>query len=267
MTRIAWITDPHLNFVEPADTRTFWESVAAAGPDVVLVGGDTGEAHNVLDFLRLAASILQRPIYFVLGNHDFYRGSIVGVRRAVEGLAAESEHLAYLPSAGVVSLTPQVALVGVDGWGDGRAGNFDTSPVVMSDFLLIEDLAGLNKAARLTEINMLGDEAGDHVRRVLPEALESHPRAILLTHVPPFREACWHEGRISDLDFLPFFVCQAVGDALLAAAEAHPQREVLVLCGHSHGEGSVQVRDNLTVLTGGVEYGQPTVQRVFNLPA
>lgn len=40
-------------------------------------------------------------------------------------------------------------------------------------------------------------------------------------HVPPFREASWHQGRISDDDWLPHFTCKAVGDVLREAMVAH----------------------------------------------
>ncbi len=45
--------------------------------------------------------------------------------------------------------------------------------------------------------------------------------------------------------------------------EAHPDREMTVLCGHTHGEGEAQILPNLKVLTGGAEYGKPKVQRVL----
>ena len=47
---------------------------------------------------------------------------------------------------------------------------------------------------------------------------------------------------------------------------AHPDKEMLVLCGHTHGAGECQVLPNLRVLTGGAEYGRPTVQRMIEVP-
>ncbi len=47
--------------------------------------------------------------------------------------------------------------------------------------------------------------------------------------------------------------------------EHHPQRRMTVLCGHTHSSGSVQMRDNLEVFTGDAEYGQPKVQRMFDV--
>jgi enoyl-CoA hydratase/carnithine racemase len=64
---------------------------------------------------------------------------------------------------------------------------------------------------------------------------------------------------------LPFFGCKAVGDVLLAAAQSYPKCQILVLCGHTHGGGELQVAANLRVVTGPAEYGKPEVQRVIEV--
>lgn len=37
-----------------------------------------------------------------------------------------------------------------------------------------------------------------------------------------------------------------------------------VLCGHTHGSGEAHILPNLRVLTGGVVYGKPGIQRVLD---
>ena len=88
---------------------------------------------------------------------------------------------------------------------------------------------------------------------------------IVATHVPPFREAAWYQGRPSADDYLPFFSCKAVGDVLLDVAQSHPKCDMLVLCGHTHGSGELQVLENLRVVTGAAEYGRPEIQRVIDV--
>lgn len=270
MKRVAWLTDVHLNFLDDRGRRRFMKSLARQSPDALLVGGDVGESPSVVQYLRQMAEVVCRPIYFVLGNHDFYQGSIRRTRRAVDQMAAGSDHLVYLSTCGVVELTPTTALVGHDGWGDGRLGDFHRSNVLLNDFFLIEELTGfsaksggLGRPPLEERLQALGDEAADHFARLLPEAFEDHRRVVALTHVPPFREAAWHQGKYSDDDWLPFFACKAVGDVLLDVMRARPDRELLVLCGHTHGSGQTQALDNLRVLTGGAEYRYPTIQQVF----
>src|SRR4051794_19629524 len=98
MKRLAWLTDLHLTFLRQAGLRAFLESLPEA--DAYLITGDIGEAHDVTAHLRAFAE--RGPVFFVLGNHDFYRGSIADVRAEVRGLCREVPNLRWMPDAGVV---------------------------------------------------------------------------------------------------------------------------------------------------------------------
>ncbi len=270
MKRIAWLTDVHLNFLDDRGRRQFTDSLASQSPDAVLLSGDIAESPSVVPCLREMAEAVCRPIYFVLGNHDFYRGSIRETKAEVNRLAAASEWLVYLSASEAVELTPTTALVGHDGWGDALLGDYDNSNVMLSDFFLIEELKkwsrglmDLDRSGLRSELSVLGSQAARHFAEQLPKALERYPRVVAVTHVPPFREAAWFEGEYSDDAWLPFFACKAVGDCLLEVMRARPDRQLLVLCGHTHGSGQTQILDNLRVLTGGAEYGQPTIQQIL----
>ena len=86
---------------------------------------------------------------------------------------------------------------------------------------------------------------------------------VVLTHVPPFREAAWYEGRPSDSQWLPFFSCKAVGDVLLEAIQDLPCKRMTVLCGHIHGGGRSAILPNLATWTGPARYGRPAIQEIF----
>ena len=198
MPRLAWATDLHLNFLSEEDLSSFGDELARCEADALLVGGDTSEAYTLEHHLALVARRFGRPVWFVLGNHDFYRGSIAQVRRAADGLRSRLPQLRWLQSAGFVSLSAETALVGCDGFGDARSGNVDGSPVVLNDFLRIDELTAIPYAQRLVRLNRLGDEVGEHLRSVLAPVLRAHKRVVVLTHVPSFPEACWYQGRFSD---------------------------------------------------------------------
>jgi 3',5'-cyclic AMP phosphodiesterase CpdA len=263
--RLLWLTDIHLNFVPPPQVLSFLDQVVAAGPDAVALTGDVAEAHDLSLHLRRMAERINRPIYFVLGNHDFYFGSIRGVRQEVERLCTAHPLLRWLPRAGVVELTPTTALVGHDGWADARLGDYERSYVVMNDYRLVEELVVAGKQDRWPLLKQLGDEAAAHLQSVLPDALQRYPQVFVLTHVPPFREACWYQGQISDDHWLPHFTCQAMGQVLLECAARRPDRQITVLCGHTHSGGETRPLANLLVLTGGAMYASPEIQRVFSL--
>jgi 3',5'-cyclic-AMP phosphodiesterase len=283
MPRLVWLTDPHLNFV-PADRidRLKYE-ISLHRPDALLIGGDVGEAPDWARLLENLAGASSVPAYFVLGNHDFYRSSIASVRAEAARLSGRSPHIRWLPRAGVVRLGEETVLVGHDGWGDARTPSYDTSDVILNDYLLIEELRAASGADDLTAeqaahsgtslltprlkvaLHALGDEAADHFRRVLPEACAAARNIFVVTHVPPFREACWHDGRLSDDNWAPHFTCVAAGEALAECMRAHPDHRMTVLCGHTHSAGEARVLPNLTVLTGGARYGSPAVQRTFDV--
>ena len=261
--RATWLTDLHLNFLEEDARVRFLRTVKQECPDVIFLTGDTGESNDVFAFVEQIARIA--PPYFVLGNHDFYGSSLADVRRR----ARETKR--WLPALGPIRLTDATMLVGVDGWGDARCGNRE-SGVKLADWRWIKDLDELTycpSRERIGVLNALGSQEATALRENL--ARVDRPRElIVLTHVPPFAEACWYNGAQSEPDWLPWFTCIAVGDALREYARSAPRTTITVLCGHSHGRGEYQARENLRVRTGGWppdqrDYGNPLVQESWTL--
>jgi predicted phosphohydrolase len=278
IVRLAWATDIHLDFLPDEGVRAFAAELARTGADALVLSGDLSHAELLEHHLRLLSQGFPGPIYFVLGNHDYYGSSIAAVRAAVTELGTRRPRLRWLPAAGVVELTEKTALIGVDGWGDARLGAPATTRVTLNDFFHIEDLAAeIDPAARAVpsllvggdrralprKLQALGAAEADTCRRLLSAALADYEHVLVATHVPPFAEACWYEGRLSDDDWLPYFCCAAVGDVLRELAAAAPSRALTVVCGHTHGEGEAQILPNLRVLTGAAVYRRPALQRVL----
>lgn len=90
--RAAWATDVHLEFVEDAPRDAFIAALKDTGADCVLLTGDIGEAASTREHLERIAGALDRPVYFVLGNHDYHGGSIAGVREATERYSHANAH-------------------------------------------------------------------------------------------------------------------------------------------------------------------------------
>jgi hypothetical protein len=115
--RLAWATDIHLDHAGESARRKFCQSVKEQA-DALVVTGDIAESRILGSALTALAALTERPVYFVLGNHDFYRGSIADTRRQVAYVVGDTEGLVYLSQSGVVELTPNTALIGHDGWAD-----------------------------------------------------------------------------------------------------------------------------------------------------
>jgi len=265
MPRFIWATDLHLDTATRTEFDRFCSELRRAAPGPLLLGGDTAEAPRLERSLRVLADRLERTIYFVLGNHDYYGSSVRAVRDQIDRLRHPGLH--WLEGAAPAALGDGVALVGHGCWGDAREGDFDRSGVILSDYLAIEELARRfdpgtfrgslgGQTALRTVLRELGDDAAATLRRSLEGLAETTRHVVVLTHVPPFRESCWHEGRISERDWLPGFTCRAVGDLLAAQARANPDRAFTVLCGHTHSPGFARILPNLAVHTGAGEYGK-----------
>jgi predicted phosphohydrolase len=265
--RVGWLSDIHLNFLTDAAARQFVASLSSVGADAWVLSGDIGEADSVAGYLGLFEELVPGRTYFTLGNHDFFRGSLATVRAEVRQLVASSQHLLWLTEARPQLLDDGVAVVGDDSWGDGRFGDPQGTAVELSDFFLVEELAGLSRAKLIEAVNRLGDEAAARLAPKLDEAAVAGRGVIVVTHVPPFREAAWYQGRPSDDDWVPWFASRAVGETILRAAGAHPTVEFIVLCGHSHGSGVYSAADNVVVHTAGAQYGAPRVQQVLDTGA
>jgi len=263
--KLAWATDLHLDHALEPQRDAFTKAVCDAGADALVITGDISNANKLKRHLDILAADITIPVYFVLGNHDFYGGWISKIRDIAKNRSRDRTNLHYLTGMVFVSLSDDAALVGHDGWYDARIGR--TGRIILNDFGLIKDFTALSSASSIQpdaimelKFRDLAEEAADHFRTVLTAAFVDHRKVVLATHIPPFAEACWHMGRQSDVEWLPYFTSKVVGDALAEVMEANKDKELLVLCGHSHGKGSVQILDNLKVLTGGASYRLPSLQ-------
>ena len=268
--KVVWATDVHLDFIPYP--RPFYLELRETGADAVLLTGDIATGPTVAGILEELAQVVGMPVWFVLGNHDFYFSSIDEVRAWAARETASASSVGWLPAAGVVPLTESTALIGVDGFGDGRLGDPLGSRILLSDWEVIRELTPpgrLTSRSRtewvLPRLRELGDREAAALEGPLRMALATHSEVLVLTHVPPFAEATWHQGRQSEPDWLPWFSCAAVGRTLLDAAEAHPERRITVLCGHTHGGGEARIRGNLLVRTGGALYGAPGIADTFEI--
>ncbi len=265
--RLLWVTDPHLNFLSDDATTALGRTWAKIDPPApLIVTGDISEAPRLLDDLRRLASGFERQIYFVLGNHDYYRGSWRGVHRELR-VGGLPNSLVFLDRCGPIRLDATTALIGQGGWYDGGNGNARTSPIRLNDFRRIAELGRCqNRGALLMVIQSRAEFDADEAHRKLEHAVrDGYQRVILATHVPPFPEVALHEGQPADADYLPWFTSGLMGSALERFCDEHPGIQVLVLCGHTHCPSDYHRRPNLRVRAGPAEYGRPQLAAQLDL--
>lgn len=263
--RLAWATDIHLDHCGADTIQTFMAEIAAQQPDALALTGDLSDGLQLQGHLEQIANDLQIPVYFILGNHDYYESSIVQVRQEMRQLSQNHPFLRWLPSGEVFALSEQSCIVGHGGWGDGRNGDLKNSWLKLTDFRLIQELALAGEAGREALLHHLGDEGAAHLQAVLPAALAQYQQTIVLVHAPPYREACLYGAEMADDNWAPHFTCRAIGD-LLQQIEIQPWQQVTVLAGHTHNICELDYRAGLKIRVGTAEYGQPRLADLLILP-
>ena len=287
--RALWLTDIHLNFLEDSQVSDYLASLEKLDFDAVWISGDIGEAGNIERYLVRIHEVLQKPVYFVLGNHDYYRGTIKDVRAKIRALCRQNNGLYWLSDTGPIECSPQTALLGHDSWADGRLGDFWNSDLILNDYILIEDfnpwMTDAKREGNAIELEMatymdrldgpearqhrleamqdLAQEAAAHLRQHLPGALIHHQNVYFLTHSPPFKDACLHNGSPSSNSGLPHFSSKVVGDTIIEIMKDYPDRKLTVLCGHTHSPVVVRPAPNVVVNVGRGVYSKPEVQAIY----
>jgi len=268
--RLDWITDPHLDHLPHKEALLkFVQQLHERDSDALLVTGDIAESRTIDECLGLISGAYQRPVYFVLGNHDYYGDWMERAHERVRRVcrAVPDGILNWMPDAGVVMLSSRTALVGHGGMYDGQEGKPGLE-MAMTDFFMpggnLDMVRALGFGSRhlFALLFELGQESAAHITKNVREAARRGARRVLiLTHVPPFLEASYFRGRPSVPTHAPFYVNKGLGDALLELSSELPRVRLEVFAGHTHGAREHRVSDNLVVRVGHARYGrQPVYQ-------
>ncbi len=274
MINLAWCTDTHLDFLEqnPEKFIKFCESLRDVRSDGILLTGDISDKKNLVYQLSALERIVQKPVYFVLGNHDFYGASVQTTRKEMNDLCGMSQFMKYLSGVSYIPLTPSTALIGHDGWYDAGYGDIRRTSIIMNDWLKIEDFARhhvvmpyvMPNFKRIIEIcQRLAYEGVIHIMNGIKAAAKYHKHILIATHFPPFDEANVHNGRPAAPGYKPWYSSKMMGDMLRQAATHYPDVKFDVYAGHSHGKVDVDISHNLSCHVGGAEYNHPQLQNVI----
>lgn len=264
--KLIWCSDIHLNFLNLGLRIDFYNKITEAKGNAVVISGDIAESHNVVPLLEEMQNVIKIPIYFVLGNHDFYGSSVKAVKRSVRPFG-------YLGVLGLAPLTENTVVLGVDGWGDCRNGDFKNSRLTMSDWFYIDDLKDVYHEYNLFGRDMLkrtlqklaDSDARKLKRKVLRAIAEGYTKLIIVTHVPPFEEVCIHAGKKSTPDGLPFFSSKILGTTILPIAQKYPEIDFLWLSGHTHSRATYSPCPNMICKVAKAEYYFPQIEEIIEV--
>lgn len=281
MAKFAWLTDIHLDHLRSDnDLPRLAEEIRTSGADGVLISGDISNGRSLVLHLSALEKLVQRQIFFVLGNHDFYGSSTEAVRKSMHELSNMSEFLKYMPLNSYIPLSPQSAIVGHDGWYDAHLGDAMNSQMMLNDWVYIRDFVESSGGSEYVRtMGALKDKPGvigvcrklahagvQHMMVGIKNAARYHKNIFVISHVPPFRETHVYRGEIGDDMAQPWYTNKMFGDMLLEASRAFPNVNFTVLCGHTHGKVDKQITKNLEVHVGHSEYGSPAISGMIEIP-
>lgn len=270
--QIIWLTDIHLDHINKLEHENFLNKIIKASTDVktektcVVITGDIGNSQCTRPYMETWKTVLEAKdisLYFVYGNHDYY-GSSVKVER--EHLSSTSLKDCWLASCNEVKLSEKTSLIGHDGWYDGGYANWFKSNVDMNDYYQIFEInrQWYDKGQIFDKINQLSMESAAHIFEQGTKILSSSTEVLVIaTHVPPYRENSVFMGNISDDNWMPHFSSKHMGDAIIKLGNNFPDKDIIVLCGHSHGKAKHKPLNNIVSLTAEARYKYPCISNIF----
>jgi 3',5'-cyclic AMP phosphodiesterase CpdA len=261
--KLAWVTDPHFDHLQPLGAKKFGAWLQKQSVDAVLLTGDLSTYRGLtLDLIQFEAGF-GKPVFFVLGNHDYYYSSFEAARQSAQVIHESDSSLYWLDQSGVVELTASTALVGSGGWYDARAGSPLESTFEMPDFTHIEDLKKLGRVELIDKCREFSAKQAEELRPHLWEAARKYARVVVATHMPPFKEVARYLNQPSSMNTLPWYTNLTLGNLLAEAAYEHSETHFIVLCGHTHFPHGYVFNRNMVVFAGVSHYQNPQISRIF----
>lgn len=224
--RIRYLSDLHLEF-----TGYLPNTLPSIGEDVVVLAGDIGLGVNGIAWAK--AAIPDRPVIYVLGNHEFYRQHWTTLIDQCRAEAADS-HVHFLENESAV--IDGVRFLGCSYWTDFRGRGAGTQAMAMqvsadglSDYRLIA-CGPAGKRRLLTPADVFARHQESHVWLDRAIASSEEP-CVVVTHHGPSMIACApkYQGDWLTASFLNDH------DAMLRA----PVRAWIF--GHTHDSGQWEV--------------------------
>lgn len=165
-TRPAYIQHPgKLNLANPlVDFAYYYNNrIKEEGIDAILLTGDISTSQYLESHLLFLESNIEAPIYFVLGNHDFYFDDKIFDGKSMTLAKKISKNgngiLKYCTDSFDIicdsykNEIKKIGIVGVDGWYDGLYSSMLKSDLLMTDFNCIKEFDAIFKGEAYEALN------------------------------------------------------------------------------------------------------------------
>lgn len=281
MAKYVWITDTHFNVRENsliADLKLIENAMNQESADGLILSGDISVASKLVSQLGTLEQAVKKPIYFTLGNHDFWGTSYENVDKVMKDLTLMSPFLKYLPASEYLQLGTSTCVIGANTWYDAIIGRPNDSMFIMRDWLEMKDYINAlegdvikssimthEQKRKIIEVSRnLSRNAVDKIVSGIKAAKRNNIiNMIIVSHIPPYRDVCMYNNKLSDELHLPWYTSKLLGDALSTAAAQLPECNFTVLCGHTHSYAEKRMEKNLLVIAGQGDYDSIAVSGII----
>lgn len=255
MKRYVWYSDTHLNMSPlPFMKRLFVNRLNRSNAAGVFITGDVSDGIWLESDLRFLAKHFKGPIYFVLGNHDYHKRHVQSVHADVRRLCLEHPNLHWLTEEPVISLTPDVALIGTEGWYDAALGNPKLLKWTFDRFLTADFFHLKSMDARIELWRDMAKHAAELIATKLELALETHKTVYIMTHFPPWKEATRSSASWLEQYWLPYNTNAIMGETIERVMEGRKKKRVVVLAGHTHTPCYIRVSNSIECMVARASY-------------
>jgi predicted phosphohydrolase len=228
------------------DLHNNWE-YKDQGADLLLIAGDFG--NGIAEIVRLMKTIKDIPVYFVLGNHDYYgeiTQGVVPLLKAIIEVYAPNWHLLD----NEVAFYNDVRIIGTTLWTD--CGGIDNQWFVKQAIKRWPDFAYTKWQEGDTTRNKCVEdlypqfrEAEKFLKRAIADAVEG--KTVVMTHFVPVRDKATH----------PRFGKDVANYYFTNDLEYLMGKDMLWHFGHTHDQYDFMVGDTRLVCNP-VGYGKET---------
>lgn len=262
--RYIWLTDTHFNFLSEPDLISFYLKLEVEKADGIFLTGDISTGPHLVKHLLWLEKVVRTKIYFVLGNHDYYRSSFKDIEMKMNNVMQVSENIHYLSALEPISLTNDTALIGHDGWYDARWRNPITPFVFIWDWYFIKDFRALfGSEERMYSTREKASIAAQFIENSLRKAFKNHSTVYMLTHFPPWPQVSDKYYGLIEKFWTPYNSSKVMSDCVEKVMLEYPGKNLIILAGHSHIERRQQITKNIELRVGAANFGQTRIEQII----
>lgn len=259
--RYLWLTDTHL---WPWDRNNLLKIIINQNPKGVFLTGDiSNSAYTLIHDLDFLGPRIERPLYFVIGNHDLHFSNIENTHAEIRNLCKKYKNLIWMDEVDILQLNEDTCCIGNMGWYDGRIGDTEYLKYTI-DWFLIEDFRKLSSMSdRIKKFREIAEESANKLSIKLEIALQKYKTVYLLSHVPAWKEASGNKGIFSDIFYEPYNTNLILGKKLLDIMEQYKEKQLICLFGHTHYMTTTHISHNIKCHVGHGSYSELSEEEIL----